>query len=63
MRTQLGCEKIGEVEYCFEAKYVVRHLRPDQGKIDVGYCAHPSLFKKYELQEIKGQFTISAAGG
>lgn len=54
-RLQLG--------YCFGAKYVVRHLRPDHGKIDVGYCTHPSLVEKNELQEIKGQFAISAAGG
>ena len=62
MRTKLGCEKIGAVGYCFGAKYVVRHLRPDQGKIDVGYCAHPSFVDKEELQEIKGPLAISAAG-
>jgi hypothetical protein len=35
------------------ARYVVRHLRPDRAKIDVGYCAHPNLVEKNELQEIK----------
>jgi len=41
MKTKYGYEKIGAVGYCFGAKYVIRHLRPDQ--IDVGYCAHPSF--------------------
>lgn len=39
MRTKLGCKRIGGVGYCFGAKYVVRHLRPDHGKLDVGYGA------------------------
>jgi hypothetical protein len=39
--------------YSFGARYVVRHLRPDRAKIDVGYCAHPNLVEKNELQEIK----------
>ena len=62
MRTKYGCKKIGAVGYCFGAKYVVRHLRPDHGKIDVGYCAHPSFVEKDELEAIKGPLAISAAG-
>ena len=62
MRTKMGIEKLGAVGYCFGAKYVVRHLRPDQGKFDVGYCAHPSFVEKDELLDIKGPFAISAAG-
>lgn len=61
MRTKLNCKKIGAVGYCFGAKYVVRHLRPDEGKIDVGYCAHPSFIDKEELQDMKGPLAISAA--
>jgi len=61
MRTKYGCEKIAAVGYCFGAKYVVRHLRPDQGKIDVGYVAHPSFVTEEELREIKGPLAISAA--
>lgn len=61
MRTEYGCKKIGGVGYCFGAKYVVRHLRPDQGKFDAGYCAHPSFVEKDELREMKGPFAISAA--
>jgi hypothetical protein len=38
-----------QVRYCSGAKYIVRHLRPDQGKIDAGYCARPSLLEKGEL--------------
>jgi dienelactone hydrolase len=61
MRTKLGCKRIGGVGYCFGAKYVIRHLQPDQGKIDVGYCAHPSFVEAQELQTIKGPLAISAA--
>lgn len=61
MRTKYGCEQIAAVGYCFGAKYVVRHLRPDQGKIDVGYVAHPSFVQKEELEEIKGPLAIAAA--
>ena len=54
MRTKYNCEKIGAIGYCFGAKYVIRHLRPGEKKIDVGYCAHPSvslshLFSPYAL--------------
>lgn len=52
-------QKIGAVGYCFGAKYVVRFLKP--GKIDVGYCAHPSFVDDEELQAIQGPFAISAA--
>lgn len=61
MRTKLGCKRIGGVGYCLGAKYVIRFLRPNQGKIDVGYCAHPSLVEPQELQEIQGPLSISAA--
>jgi dienelactone hydrolase len=61
MRTKLGCKRIGGVGYCFGVKYIVRHLRPDQGKIEVGYVAHPSFVETEELQEIKGPLAISAA--
>jgi hypothetical protein len=52
-----------QLTYCFEAKYVVRHIRTDHAEIDVGYCAHSSLVEKNELQEVKGQFAISTASG
>lgn len=61
MRTKLGCKRIGGVGYCFGAKYVVRHLRPDQGKLDAGYVAHPSFVDVEELQEMKGPLAIAAA--
>jgi dienelactone hydrolase len=61
MRTKLGCQRISAIGYCFGAKYVIRHLRPDQGKIEVGYCAHPSFVESQELSEIQGPLSISAA--
>lgn len=47
-----------QVGYCSGVKYVVRHLRLDQGKMNVGYCAHQSLLEKDELQDIRGLFAI-----
>ena len=40
---------------------MVRHLLPGDGKIDVGYTAHPSFVDKEELAAIKGPLAISAA--
>jgi len=62
MRTQMGLEKIGAVGYCFGGKYVVRHLRPAEGKVDVGYTAHPSFVDEDELKDMRGPLAISAAG-
>ncbi|KAH2276596.1 hypothetical protein KXW02_008514 [Aspergillus fumigatus] len=61
MRTRLGCEKIGAVGYCFGAKYVVRFLRPEEGKVDVGYIAHPGFVELDELSAITGPLSIAAA--
>jgi hypothetical protein len=54
-------QKIGAIGYCFGAKYVVRHLRPDLGKLDVGFIAHPSWVGEEELHAIKGPIAVSAA--
>lgn len=61
MRTEHNCKKIGAVGYCFGAKYVVRHLLPESGKVDVGYVAHPSFVEEAELKDIKGPLAIAAA--
>jgi dienelactone hydrolase len=61
MRTEHNCKKIGAVGYCFGAKYVIRHLRPEFGKIDVGFVAHPSFVDEAELMDIKGPLAIAAA--
>jgi hypothetical protein len=51
-----------QVGYCSRVKYIVRYPRPDRRKTDVGYCARQGLLEKGELQDVKGQFTISTAG-
>ena len=61
MELTSSCQKIGAVGYCFGGKYVVRHLRPDSGKIDAGYTAHPSFVEPAELKDMKGPLAISAA--
>jgi dienelactone hydrolase len=59
MQEKYGCKKIGAVGYCFGAKYVARYLK--KGKIDVGYCAHPSFVEEDEILGIQGPFSIAAA--
>lgn len=49
-------------DVCLQAKYVTRFLRPDQGKIDVGFFAHPTLVEAVELKAITGPLSIAAAG-
>ncbi|KAJ0419037.1 dienelactone hydrolase [Aspergillus carlsbadensis] len=61
LRTKYKIKKIGSIGYCFGAKYVVRFLNPDQGKLDVGFVAHPSLVANEELEAIKGPLAIAAA--
>ncbi|KAL3464546.1 esterase/lipase [Aspergillus heterothallicus] len=61
LRSKYNFKTIGAIGYCFGAKYVVRHLRPDIGKIDVGFIAHPSWVAEEELRAIKGPLAISAA--
>jgi hypothetical protein len=39
----------------------VRHLRPDLGKFDAGYVAHPSFVEEDELRDMKGPLSIAAA--
>ncbi|RHZ60718.1 dienelactone hydrolase family protein [Aspergillus thermomutatus] len=63
MRTQLGCKRIGAVGYCFGAKYVVRFLRPEEGKFDAGFIAHPGFVELEELCAITGPLSIAAAEG
>ena len=60
MRGPLGCKRIGGVGYCFGGKYVCRFLK--EGRLDVGYTAHPSFVEKEELEGIMGPLSISAAG-
>ncbi|KAI2669774.1 hypothetical protein CBS147355_9699 [Penicillium roqueforti] len=50
LREELGVKKIA---------YVTRFLK--EGKIDVGYSAHPSFVSDEELSAIKKPFSISAA--
>ena len=52
LREKYGCKFIGAAGYCFGAKYVIRHLHPGQGGIDVGFVAHPSLVEADELAAI-----------
>jgi dienelactone hydrolase len=57
-RTQ---QKVGAVGYCFGGKYVIRHLRPDQGKFDASFTAHPSFVDDAEVNDLKGPLSIAAA--
>ncbi len=59
MRGKMGVKRLGGVGYCFGAKYVVRNLR--EGRLDVGFVAHPSFVEADELKAIKGPLSIAAA--
>ncbi|KAJ5942825.1 hypothetical protein N7516_002993 [Penicillium verrucosum] len=59
MKSNMGCERVGAVGYCFGAKYAVRLLQP--GLCDVAYVAHPSFVDTEELQAIQGPLSIAAA--
>ena len=61
LRTVHNIKKVAAVGYCFGAKYVVRHLLPGSGKIDIGFVAHPSFVDEQELEEIQGPLSIAAA--
>ncbi|KAI9878801.1 MAG: hypothetical protein M1830_010485 [Pleopsidium flavum] len=59
MRGNMGVKRLGGVGYCFGGKYVIRHLQ--EGKVDVGFVAHPSFVEADELKAIKGPLSIAAA--
>lgn len=39
----------------------MRHLRQNQGKIDVGYAAHPGLILEEELEAMDGPISLALA--
>jgi len=43
------------------SKYVIRHLRADSSKLDVGFVAHPSFVMADEVKELQGPLAIAAA--
>lgn len=59
MRGKMGVKRLGAVGYCFGAKYVVRNLK--EGRLDVGFVAHPSFVEADELKAIKSPLSIAAA--
>ncbi|OQE42292.1 hypothetical protein PENCOP_c004G01830 [Penicillium coprophilum] len=59
MKSNMDCERVGAIGYCFGAKYAVRLLQP--GLCDVAYVAHPSFVDVEELQAIQGPLSIAAA--
>ncbi|KAE8131685.1 dienelactone hydrolase [Aspergillus pseudotamarii] len=60
VREELGAKRVAGVGYCFGAKYVCRHMK--EGKIDVGFNAHPSFVTHEELGAITGPLSIAASG-
>ncbi|KAJ5456106.1 uncharacterized protein N7458_003689 [Penicillium daleae] len=59
LRESLSVKKIACAGYCFGGKYLARFLK--QGKIDIGYTAHPSFISDEELAAIENPLSISAA--
>lgn len=59
VREELGAKRVAGAGYCFGAKYVCRHMK--DGKLDVGYNAHPSFVTHEELGAITGPLSIAAS--
>lgn len=59
MRGELGISKIGGLGYCFGGKYVPRWLT-GEGKVDLGFIAHPSSLTEEEIEGVKGGLSIAA---
>ncbi|KAE8150430.1 dienelactone hydrolase [Aspergillus avenaceus] len=59
VREELGAKRLAGVGYCFGAKYVCRFLK--NGKLDVGFNAHPSFVTHEELGAITGPISIAAS--
>ncbi|KAL6834375.1 alpha/beta-hydrolase [Trichoderma sp. SZMC 28015] len=59
LRSNQGIERIAGAGYCFGGKYTARFLK--EGKLDVGYAAHPSYITFEELESIEKPFSIAAA--
>ncbi|ODM22912.1 hypothetical protein SI65_00501 [Aspergillus cristatus] len=59
LREELGVKRVAGVGYCFGGKYVCRFLK--NGKLDVGYTAHPSFVTHEELGGITGPLSIAAS--
>ncbi|KAF2834988.1 hypothetical protein M501DRAFT_999526, partial [Patellaria atrata CBS 101060] len=60
LRGPLGAKRVGAIGYCFGGKYVARYLK--EGKIDVGFMAHPSFVTEEEIRGAYGPLSIVAAG-
>ena len=61
LRSEMGCERIGGVGYCFGAKYVARFSRRGGG-LNAGFFAHPSFVDAEELAGVAAPLSIAAAG-
>jgi len=59
MRGELGISKIGGLGYCFGGKYVPRWMT-GEGKVDLGFIAHPSFLTEGEIDAVKGGLSIAA---
>ncbi|PYI21375.1 dienelactone hydrolase family protein [Aspergillus japonicus CBS 114.51] len=59
VKGDLGVKRLAAVGYCFGAKYVCRFMK--EGKVDVGFNAHPSFVTHEELGAITGPLSIAAA--
>jgi dienelactone hydrolase len=62
LRTKLGVKRIAAPGYCFGGRYAFRFLAGDgEGRVDVGFAAHPSLLEGAEISAIQGPVSVAAA--
>jgi dienelactone hydrolase len=60
LRSKLGVKRIAAPGYCFGGRYAFRFLAGD-GRVDVGFAAHPSLLEAPEISAIQGPVSVAAA--
>ncbi|KAF5021020.1 hypothetical protein F66182_6951 [Fusarium sp. NRRL 66182] len=60
LRKELGVSKIAATGYCYGGRYVFRSLDQDGG-VDVGFTAHPSLLATEEIEAVIRPVSIAGA--
>lgn len=61
LRNELNVNSVAATGYCFGGRYVFRSLGQN-GKIDVGFTAHPSLLATDEIEAVRKPVSVAGAG-
>ncbi|QGI65693.1 hypothetical protein CEK26_009643 [Fusarium fujikuroi] len=61
LRNELKVNSVAATGYCYGGRYVFRSLG-ENGKVDVGFTAHPSLLATDEIEAVRKPVSIAGAG-